>query len=298
MNEYQNCRLCPRNCGADRHTAVGVCGEYNKMRIARCALHRWEEPAICTGGGSGAIFFSGCPLRCCYCQNYEISQCGKGYEITPRQLAEEMLSLEEQGACNISFISAAQFVPSVIKALDMVKGKLKIPTVYNSSGYESLKTLEMLSGYIDIYLPDIKYFSPQLGQEYSSAKDYFEVASRAVDMMIKQAGKPKFDGGTLKKGVIVRHLVLPSHKDDSIEIMKYLGGKYAPDELILSIMRQYVPVFKSCEHPEINRRLTTYEYDRVLDEAEKYGFKWYIQGKAASDEGFIPQFYGEKPHGI
>lgn len=294
MNEYQNCRLCPRNCGVDRRENLGICGEYDKMRIARCALHRWEEPAICTGSGSGAIFFSGCSLRCCYCQNFEISQCGKGYEITPRQLAEEMLNLQEQGACNISFISAAHFVPSVIEALELVKGALKIPTVYNSSGYESPQTLEMLRGHIDIYLPDIKYFSPKLAQEYSSAKDYFEVTSRAVEIMIKQVGKPQFDFDTLKKGVIVRHLVLPSHKDDSIEIMRYLGEKYAPDELILSIMRQYVPVYKSCEHSEINRRLTTYEYDKVLDEAEKYGFKWYIQGKAASDEGFIPQFYNKK----
>lgn len=205
-----------------------------------------------------------------------------------------MLNLQEQGACNISFISAAHFVPSVIETLELVKGALKIPTVYNSSGYESPQTLEMLRGHIDIYLPDIKYFSPKLSQEYSSAKDYFAAASRAVDIMIKQLGKPIFDGETLKKGVIVRHLVLPSHKDDSIEIMRYLGEKYAPDELILSIMRQYVPVYKSCEHPEINRRLTTYEYDKVLDEAEKYGFKWYIQGKAASDTGFIPQFYNKK----
>lgn len=294
MNEYASCTLCPRRCGVDRRVHRGVCGESDRMRIARAALHKWEEPAICTGNGSGAIFFSGCPLRCCYCQNHEISQEGLGFEITHAELADKMLSLQKQGACNISLITAAQFVPSVIKALDTVKDRLTIPIVYNSSGYESIETLKMLDGYIDIYLPDIKYFSSLLSQRYSSAPDYFETASLAVDEMIRQVGKPIFDGETLVKGVIVRHLALPSHKDDSIAIMKYIGKKYASNSLILSVMRQYVPMFGSRDFPEINRRLTTYEYDRILDEADKYGFYRYIQDKSSSDECFTPKFYGDK----
>lgn len=264
------------------------------IMIARADLHKWEEPPVCTGSGSGAIFFSGCSLRCCYCQNYEISQQGKGYEVSIDELADIMLSLQEKGACNINLVSAAHFVPSVIMALDKVKPRLHIPIMYNSSGYESIETLKSLHGYIDIYLPDIKYFSSELSQKYSHATDYFEVASRAISEMIRQTGKPQFSGDAMTRGVIVRHLVLPSHRDDSIEIMRYLGKTFAPDDILLSIMRQYVPVFRSCEYPEIDRRLTSFEYNKVLDEAEKYGFRWYIQDKTASSTDFIPQFYDKK----
>lgn len=293
-NAYDSCTLCPRKCSIDRKRTRGVCGENSSIRIARADLHKWEEPPICTGAGSGAIFFSGCSLRCCYCQNFEISQQGKGYEISVSELADIMLELQDKDACNINLVSASHFVPSVIEALDMINGKLHIPIVYNTSGYESIETLKMLEGYVDIYLPDIKYFSSELSQKYSSAPDYFEVASKAIDEMLRQSGKPQFSGDTLTSGVIVRHMVLPSNRDDSINIMRYLGGTYSSDEILLSIMRQYVPVFKSCEHPEIDRRLTSFEYDKVLDEAEKYGFRWYIQDKASSSKDFIPQFYNEK----
>ncbi len=297
MNDiYEHCKLCPRKCGADRSVAAGFCGEGNKIRIARAALHKWEEPPVCTGNGSGAVFFSGCSLRCCYCQNYEISHLGKGYEISEKQLGEIMLRLQDEGACNINLVSAAHFVPSVIGALDRVKGRLSIPVMYNSSGYESPETLDMLNGYIDIYLPDLKYHSSELSERYSGAADYFEVASEAVIRMARQVGKPVLDeNSAMKRGVIVRHLVLPSHRDDSAAIMDFLGRSFAKDDIFLSVMRQYTPVFKSGDYKEINRRLTSFEYDRVLDAAEKYGFRWFIQEKASADEAFIPQFFGEDP---
>ena len=295
MNKaYSQCRLCPRGCGTDRSVSRGFCGMGDKVIIARADLHKWEEPPVCTGSGSGAIFFSGCSLRCCYCQNYEISQQGKGYEVSVDELADMMLSLQDKGACNINLVSAAHFVPSVIAALEIAKPRLSIPVMYNSSGYESPNTLKSLQGYIDIYLPDIKYFSSELSNKYSSAPDYFAVASEAVALMQRQTGKPKFSGDAMVSGVIVRHLVLPSHREDSINIMRYLGKTFAPDDILLSVMRQYVPVFRSCEYPEIDRRLTSFEYNKVLDEAEKYGFRWYIQDKAASCTDFIPQFYSEK----
>lgn len=293
-NEYRNCRLCPRSCGADRTVSRGFCSESDRLRIARADLHLWEEPCICTQSGSGAIFFSGCTLKCCFCQNHEISQEGKGYEITSGELCEIMLSLQDRGACNINLISGTQFIPHIKEAISLARGRLHIPVVYNCGGYESVETIRSLDGYIDIYLPDLKYYSAELSKEYSSAGDYFEVATRAIDEMVRQVGKPQFDGDGLVRGVMVRHLVLPSHRKDSIEIMDYLGKRYASDEILLSIMSQYTPVFKSSLHPEIDRRLTTFEYEKVLDAAEKYGFTWYIQGKSSARTDFIPQFYGEK----
>lgn len=293
-SQYSRCLLCPRECGIDRHTSRGVCGESDRIRIARADLHKWEEPPICTGEGSGAIFFSGCSLRCCYCQNFDISQGGKGYEVSVPQLSDIMLRLQDRGACNINLVTATHFVPSVTEALSAVKGRLHIPVVYNSSGYESIDTLKMLEGYVDIYLPDIKYFSSELSQKYSCAPDYFAVASNAVAEMARQTGTPRFSGDAMTRGVIVRHMVLPSHREDSINIMRYLGDTYSRDEILLSIMRQYVPIFKSSEHPEIDRLLTSFEYGKVLDEAEKYGFRWFIQDKASSSTDFIPRFYGKK----
>ena len=293
-NEYRNCRLCPRGCGADRTVSRGFCSESDRLRIARADLHLWEEPCICTKSGSGAIFFSGCTLKCCFCQNHEISQEGKGYEITSGELCEIMLSLQDRGACNINLISGTQFIPHIKEAISLAQGRLHIPVVYNCGGYESVETIRLLDGYIDIYLPDLKYYSEELSKKYSSAGDYFEVATRAIDEMVRQVGKPQFDGDGLVRGVMVRHLVLPSHRKDSIEIMDYLGKRYAGDEILLSIMSQYTPVYKSSLHPEIDRRLTTFEYEKVLDAAEKYGFTWYIQGKSSARTDFIPQFYGEK----
>ncbi len=288
---YKNCRLCPRNCGADRTVATGFCKESDKLRIARADLHLWEEPCICTKSGSGAIFFSGCTLRCCFCQNHAISQEGKGYEIDANELADIMLSLQDKGACNINLISGTQFIPHIKEAIDLVRKKLTIPIVYNCGGYESVQSIRSLEGYIDIYLPDLKYYSSEISKKYSSASDYFEVATKAIDEMLRQVGKPTFEGDSLTRGVMVRHLVLPSHRNDSIAIMNYLKHRYASDEILLSIMSQYTPVFKSSLHPEIDRKLTTFEYEKVLDSIEEHGFRWYIQCKSSAKTEYIPHFY-------
>ncbi len=294
MDILRHCTLCPRRCGIDRTSFLGFCKESDRVRIARADFHLWEEPPICYGNGSGAIFFSGCTLKCCFCQNHEISQEGVGYEVSISELAETMLRLQSEGACNINLVSATQFVPQVIEAIELIKSELCVPIVYNCGGYESIETIKMLQGYVDIYLPDLKYFSSELSQKYSNAKDYFEVATKAIDEMVRQVGKPEFDGDRLISGVMIRHLVLPSHRGDSIEILEYLGNKYASDEILLSIMSQYTPVWKSNLFPEINRRLTTFEYEKVLDTAQKYGFRWYIQQRSSATKDFIPKFYGEK----
>ena len=288
------CTLCPRSCGTDRRNAKGFCGESDRVRIARADLHPWEEPAICYGKGSGTVFFSGCTLKCCFCQNYEISQQGVGYEITVDELAEIILELQVKGACNINLVSGAHFVPQIIQALDMTKNKLKIPVVYNSGGYESIHTLKLLEGYIDIYLPDLKYFSSDLSKKYSGAENYFQIASAAIDEMLRQVGKPVIENKKMTRGVIIRHLVLPSHRDDSILLMNYLGNKYGNDTFYLSIMSQYTPVFHSSDFKEINRRLTTFEYNKVLDAAEAFGFPWFIQDRRSAAEEYIPPFKSEK----
>lgn len=294
MDTLNECRLCPRKCGVDRHKSRGFCGQSDKIKIARADLHLWEEPPICTKSGSGAIFFCGCTLGCCFCQNYEISQGNVGYEVSVSELADIMLSLQERGACNINLVSATPFIPMVKKAIDLIRDKLHLPVVFNCGGYETVDTIRSLDGYIDIYLPDLKYFSSELSGKYSKAADYFKVASEAIAEMVRQVGKPKFEGEGLMSGVIVRHLVLPSHRADSIAVMDYLGKTYKSDEILLSIMSQYTPIFRSSEFPEINRRLTTFEYGKVLDAAEKYGFRWYIQDKASATKDFIPTFYNEK----
>lgn len=294
MDILRECRLCPRNCGVDRHKSRGYCRQGDKIKIARADLHLWEEPSICTKNGSGAIFFCGCTLGCCFCQNFEISQGDVGYEISVSELADIMLSLQEKGACNINLVSATPFIPMVKEAIDLIRDKLEIPVVFNCGGYETAETIRSLDGYVDIYLPDLKYFSSELSGKYSRAADYFKVATEAVAEMVHQVGKPKFQGEGLVRGVIVRHLVLPSHRADSIAVMEYLGRTYKSDEILLSIMSQYTPIFRSCEFPEINRRVTTFEYEKVLDFAEKYGFGWYIQGKASATKDFIPTFYNEK----
>ena len=204
---YENCSLCPRNCHIDRTSSFGFCQSSSQIKAARAALHHWEEPCISGTRGSGAIFFSGCTLRCCFCQNYRISSAAYGKEISEQKLARIFLELQNQGAHNINLVTATQYLPSILNALDLVKNQLKIPIVYNSSGYEKPETIRLLKGYVDIYLPDLKYFSSELSRKYSKAEDYFEIASCAIKLMIEQTGAPVFDSdGMLQKGVIIRHL--------------------------------------------------------------------------------------------
>ena len=292
--QYENCRLCPRSCGANRYEASGFCGCGTVPKAARAALHQWEEPCLSGIHGSGTVFFSGCTLRCCFCQNYRISSEGFGKEISVSRLSEIFLELQEQGAHNINLVTATQFLPSVIQALESARPFLRIPVVYNCGGYESVDTLKMLDGYIDIYLPDFKYADSVLAKKYSKAEDYPIHAKRAIDEMVRQVGSCEFDeNGMMKRGIIVRHLVLPSYTDNSKRVIKYLYNTYG-DDIYMSIMNQYTPLESVLKYPEINRKVTESEYDEVLDFAVEIGVEnAFVQEGGTVSESFIPLFDGE-----
>ena len=239
---YENCTLCPRMCRTDRRRKPGLCGQGTSLKAARAALHFWEEPCLSEHGGSGAVFFSGCTLRCCYCQNYKISQEGLGKEISPERLGEIFLSLQDKGARNIDLITATHFLPSILPVLDKVKPYLHIPVVYNCGGYERVETLRMLEGYVDIYLPDLKYFSREISRKYSGAPDYFQYASQAIPEMIRQCGKPILDkDGMLVRGVLIRHMVLPGQTEDSIRLLHWTKENLPEKSWLISLMSQYTP---------------------------------------------------------
>ena len=289
---YENCMLCPRRCGIDRRKSRGVCGQGTELRAARAALHFWEEPCLSENGGSGAIFFSGCTLKCCFCQNSDISQGGLGKVISRERLLDIMLELEKKGARNIDLITATHFLPSILPVLKELKPRLGIPIVYNCGGYERPEVLRMLEGYVDIYLPDLKYFSPELSGRYSKAPDYFEFASAAIKEMLRQCGRPVFDkDGMLKRGVLIRHMVLPGHKEDSIRLLQWMKEELPEGEWLISLLSQYTPFFHASEHPEINRRLTTYEYEKVVDAALGLGLGLgYMQERSSAKEEYTPAF--------
>ena len=283
-----NCELCPRKCGVDRGKTVGFCGMSNKIKAARAGLHHWEEPCISGTNGSGTVFFSGCVMRCAYCQNFRISAGGEGAEISTSRLAEIFMELKGQGAHNINLVSPTQFVPQIIEALDMVRGKLDIPVVYNTGGYERVETLRLLDGYIDIYLPDVKYFSEEAAR-LSQAPNYFETAMAAVEEMVRQTGKPEFDGELLKKGTIVRHMVLPYLYKDSVEVIKRVGDRFG-DKILFSLMSQYTPFHKAKDDPRLNRRITTFEYNKALDAVMEAGLHGYMQERSSAKEEYTPDF--------
>ena len=289
-----NCQACPRKCGADRENGgVGYCGVNATVRIARAALHLWEEPVISGTRGSGTIFFSGCNLRCVYCQNYDVSHKAKGREITLHELEDKMLSLQQQGAHNINLVTPTHYAPQIIQALRRIKSKLYIPVIYNCGGYESLEAIDALEGLVAVYMPDIKYFSPALSRDYSGAEDYFEVASAALKRMHEQVGRPVVTSkGLLTRGVLVRHLVLPGCRKDSIAILGELAKMFAPDDIILSLMSQYVPDFvpEDCPYDNLRRRITSLEYESVVNELQKYGFQGYVQNRLSATASYTPQF--------
>lgn len=290
---YQSCRLCPRDCKVNRYEAYGACGCSPYPKAARAALHQWEEPCISGRRGSGTVFFTGCTLRCCFCQNYSISQEGFGKEVTPSRLAEIFLKLQEEGAHNINLVTASQYLPSVIEALELVKSRLTIPVVYNSSGYECIEAIKSLKDYVDIWLPDFKYYSNDLSKRYSKAPDYFSFASKAIIQMIEQTGKPRFDssGKIMKKGVIIRHMVLPGWKNDSIELLHWIREHLDQSCYYISLMSQYTPFYHSGNFPEINRRITSYEYNKVLDTAISLGMlQGFTQKKSSAKEEYTPPF--------
>lgn len=292
----KECHLCPRNCGVDRLAGQkGFCGVDAGIMVARAALHMWEEPCISGKEGSGAVFFSGCSLGCAFCQNRTISKGQSGKVITVEHLAELFLDLQEQKANNINLVTAGHFLPQVREALILAKEQgLTIPVVYNSSGYEKAEMLRYLEGLVDIYLPDLKYLEADLAGKYSHAKDYPEVAMKALEEMVRQVGMPEFDErGMMKKGVIVRHLLLPGHVRNSKKVLEYLYGTYG-DQIYISLMNQYTPMPAMKDDPQLSRKVTDREYDRLLDHAISFGVtNCFIQEGETAKESFIPEFNGE-----
>ena len=289
------CSLCPRMCNIDREVTTGYCGVKNTLRVARAALHFWEEPCISGEEGSGAVFFTGCNLRCVFCQNYQIARAEQGKEITVERLAEIFLELQEQKANNINLVTATHYVPQVVEALKMAKEKgLSIPVVYNCGGYEAVETLKLLEGLVDIYLPDFKYVDPERAKRYSRAEDYPEVAKAALAEMVRQQPKAEFDErGIMKKGVIVRHLMLPGGIKDSKAVVNYLYETYG-DQIYISLMNQYTPLPHVADYPEIDRKLKKFEYDRLVDYAISLGVEnGFIQEGETAKESFIPAFTNE-----
>lgn len=283
------CSLCPRRCGAARTETAGsgVCGEGTLPRIARAALHRWEEPCISGTRGSGAVFFSGCALRCAFCQNEAISRGGCGEAVSIRRLADIFRELEEQGAHNINLVTAAHFIPAVLDALELYRPG--IPLVYNSSGYESMETLRLLDGVIDVYLPDYKYIDPAMARLLSGAADYPDVAWAAITEMHRQTGKAVYDDqGMMTRGTLIRHLLLPGLTGDAMRILTRIRDEL-PDTPV-SLMGQYVPCGRAREIPGMNRRVTKREYDRVKAHMQMIGLDGYRQELEAASGDYVPAF--------
>ncbi len=308
----KKCVLCPRKCGVNRTQKLGFCGIGENVVLAKCGLHFFEEPCISGENGSGTIFFAGCNLRCNYCQNYKISTfrednvdrnfqsikdengliC-KFSKITNEELAEQMLILQKIGANNINLVTGFSVVPHIIEAIEMArKNGLTIPLLYNTSGYESENTIDMLNGYVDVYLPDFKYYYNELGNELSNVSDYFEIASKAIKKMIDQVGDAVFDdNGMIKKGVIIRHLILPNHIQNTKQVLKYIRNNYGKNTY-LSVMAQYFPEYKAKELKDINRKITIEEYTDIAQYVEKLGFtNGFMQDFSDEDElKYVPDF--------
>lgn len=286
----KNCTLCPRRCGADRTKGKGLCGGSDQMYAARAALHLWEEPCISGKNGAGAIFFSGCSLQCCYCQNVQISRDGFGKAISVSQLAEIMLHLQTNGAETIDLVTGSHNTPWIVESLKQVKKELHIPVVWNSSGYESIETLQMLNGYVNVYLPDWKYGSNQMALQYSKAADYCSVAAQAIQEMLRQVGTPAVQNGILQQGVLIRHLVLPGHRHDSIALLRQIAKQFPKHAVLLSLMGQYTPPKEPLPYANLNRRLTTMEYQSVLRVAQELELEGFSQELSSARAEYIPSF--------
>lgn len=290
-----SCNLCPRNCHVNRNNnEIGYCGASNQMVVAKAYLHMWEEPCISGSVGSGTIFFSYCNLRCIFCQNYDISTLHKGNIVSVNRLKEICLELQEKGALNINLVTPTHYVPLIVEALNLAKKEgLTIPIIYNTSSYENINTIKLLEGIVDVYLPDLKYYDDNYGIKYSNCNNYFKYASSAIEEMYKQVGKCVFDNnGIIKKGVIVRHLMLPDNIEDSKNIINYLYNKYK-DNIYISIMNQYTPLRK-LEYENLNRKVSDTEYDELINYAYDLGVRnAYIQEGETQKESFIPDFDNE-----
>ena len=292
----KECRVCPRNCSADRLSdQKGFCRAGAEIILARAALHMWEEPCISGKEGSGAVFFSGCSLGCKFCQNGQISRGQTGKKVTADRLADIFLELQQQKANNINLVTAGHFLPQVAEAIEKSRNRgLQIPVVYNSSGYEKSEMLKLLEGLVDVYLPDFKYMDPELAEKYSYARDYPEVAKEALKEMVRQTGTPEFDRqGIMKKGVIVRHLLLPGHVKDSRRVLEYLLSTYGK-EIYISLMNQYTPMPAMKDDPRLSRKVTDREYQRLINYGLQLGLEnGFIQEGETAKESFIPEFNGE-----
>ncbi|GAP14059.1 uncharacterized Fe-S protein PflX, homolog of pyruvate formate lyase activating proteins [Longilinea arvoryzae] len=289
----QDCTLCPRNCHIDRTNGrKGYCRESEELVVARAALHLWEEPCISGEAGSGAVFFSGCPVGCVYCQNKKISRGLTGKKITIERLVEIFLELKGQGANNINLVTPSHYVPQIVTAVLLAREQgLDLPIVYNCGGYEKVETLKLLDGIVDIYLPDFKYVSAEIAKKYSNCADYFEHASAAVKEMLRQVGEPVFDEhGMMKKGVVVRHLTLPGCLQDSKDVIRYLHQTFG-NSIYVSIMNQYTPLPGIEKYPELNRKITPAEYDELVDFAVSIDVTHaFVQDGETAIESFIPEF--------
>lgn len=296
MNILNNCRLCPRKCGADRENGKrGYCSADKTVKIARSALHMWEEPCISGTNGSGTVFFSHCALKCVFCQNYKISHGGSGYEISEKELAEEFLKLQGMGAHNINLVTPTHYVPQIIRTLDIAKSAgLTVPIVYNTGGYEMEETIDMLNGYVDVYMPDIKYYSDKHAVKYSAAPNYFKTAAKAVSKMFNQVGENKFDeNGIMRRGVLIRHMLLPGLLNDSKKVIDYIYSTYG-DSVYISIMSQYIPSGDLTQYPELNRRINPRAYNALIDYCARKGIQnAFVQDLSSASETFVPDFYTE-----
>ena len=297
LDLYTSCQLCPRNCKADRqHGQIGFCHMPADLKVARAALHMWEEPCISGKAGSGAVFFSGCSVGCVFCQNHAIAAGQSGKRISIERLADIVLELQTKGANNINLVTPEHYAPSIALALAMAKAKgLHLPIICNCSGYSSLTALRILSDHVNVWLPDFKYYSPELSRKYSHAPDYFTVACQALQFMYEQAGDPVFDdSGIIQKGIIVRHLTLPGCMEDSRSVIHYLHETYG-DKIYISIMNQFTPVSELLsDYPELNHTISTSDYDALVDYAIDIGIEnGFIQEGETAKESFIPPFDNE-----
>ena len=298
MSRMSDCILCPRECHADRTAGErGFCGMTDRMKIARADLHMWEEPCISGERGSGTVFFTGCPLRCAFCQNHEIACDRMGWELSAQELSDIFFRLKEKGAANINLVTPGHFAEPVADALKEARNHgLDLPVICNTGGYEKKETLRLWEGLVDVYLPDFKSMDPRLAEKYSHAPDYPEAAKEALKEMVRQVGACEFnEEGFIKKGVIVRHLILPGHTRDSKDVLRYLFEAYG-HTIYLSIMNQYTPMKWMGEDPDLSRKVTRREYQKVIDYALKLGVEnGFIQEGETASESFIPPFSGERP---
>ena len=283
---YVNCKLCPRQCGVDRTAGkTGYCGAPDTAMVAKAMLHKWEEPVLAGSGGSGAIFFGGCTLGCAYCQNRAISRRAVGAPMDSRQLRQLMEQLISDGAENIDLVTPTQYLPTLLPALEE---PLPVPVVYNCGGYERAETVEQLAGKVDIYLPDMKYADSALAKKLSGAADYFPVAAEAIRAMVRQVGPVQWDGEKITKGVIIRHLILPGHVENSLKVLDWIGDTFAPGQVLVSLMRQYTPM-AGLPAP-LDRPITQEEYDSVLSWMYLNDLEGFIQEESSANDCYIPDF--------